>query len=74
MVKKSTSQEPLNGERGTMNEETIVTSAFRVYCSEFSCSLAPAALDDLFEHLARSLALVSDSLNPCHSGVLKRFF
>jgi len=27
-----------------MNKETIVTSAFRVHCSKFSCSLATALL------------------------------
>jgi hypothetical protein len=35
-----------------MNKDTIVTSAFRVHHSKFSCSLAAALLDDLFEHPA----------------------
>jgi len=38
-----------------MNKETIVTSAFRVHRSKFSCSLAAALLDGLFEHPAEKL-------------------
>ena len=35
-----------------MSKGTIVTSAFRVHRSKFSCSLAAALLDGLFEHPA----------------------
>jgi hypothetical protein len=35
-----------------MSKETIVSSAFRVHRSKFSCSLAAALLDGLFEHPA----------------------
>jgi hypothetical protein len=42
-----------------MSRETIATSAFRVHRSEFSCSLAAALLDDLFEHPANRGELYS---------------
>jgi hypothetical protein len=35
-----------------MNKETIVTSAFHVHRSKFSCSLAAALLSGLFEYPA----------------------
>jgi hypothetical protein len=37
-----------------MNKEMIVTSAFCVHRSKFSCPLAAALLDGLFEQPARS--------------------
>ena len=43
-----------------MNKETIVTSAFRVHRSKFSCSLAAALLDGLFEHPARHCPVIQD--------------
>jgi hypothetical protein len=43
-----------------MNKETIVSSAFRVHRSQFSCSLAAALLDELFEHPAESYPVVPD--------------
>jgi hypothetical protein len=43
-----------------MNKETIVTSAFRVHRSKFSCSLAAALLDGLFEHPARCSSFALD--------------
>jgi hypothetical protein len=52
MLKKSANWETLNGERLTRNKETIVTSAFRVHRSKFSCSLA-AALPAEWRVLAR---------------------
>jgi len=50
-----------------MNKETIVTSAFRVHRSKFSCSLAAALLDGLFEHPANGFLIVQGvwTMNYC---------
>jgi hypothetical protein len=54
-----------------MNKETIVTSAFRVHRSEFSCSLAAALLDDLFEQPAGAFFCCPKHANHRSSAVPK---
>jgi hypothetical protein len=50
-----------------MNKETIVTSAFCVHHSKFSCSLAAALLDGLFE---QSAVLLEPSVTSSSPGLL----
>jgi hypothetical protein len=45
-----------------MKKETIVASAFRVHHSKFSCSLAAALLNGLFEHPARRSRAIPEML------------
>ena len=57
-----------------MSKETIVSSAFRVHRSKFSCSLAAALLDDLFDHPAGFSDGICDPWQGCIPGVSKLFF
>ena len=57
-----------------MNKESIVTSALRVHRSKFSCSLAAALLDSLFEHPVWSSPVAQDVWTIECPGVSKIVF